>query len=589
MFLESSKSANLVETEQNFQLIHGVFTRMQYIKRRFPPSSSGLINSSKVKAPYFGLLVLWIIAFGLALFGLGDLPLRDFDESTVARVAYELSHKQGAELLLPTLWDVPYLNKPPGLHWLIALAMNVSGHFQTVFVVLPSEFVVRLVPAVLSTFVVPFGGLIQWYLRPFDRIASLATASILLTLLPVARHGRLAMLDGTQLTAMALLWLLLLSVDRTSTDRWRAFGAGLISSYMLLLKAPLLIPASLAALIPIIWGGHLKLFLRLQILGWMLLGLFPGIAWHIFNAFQRGTNAFWLWGGDGIGRVLFSVGEGSDLGWRVPLIEIVEGGWPWLLLWPFGVYWAWRERKSTWGKWSLGSQIVLAISILPLKTQLPWYSHPLWLPFAILCGLPLAWLVRLDNSAHPPGRMFLKRVPLIWFVLGLGLIIFGLSGLTGLVINLRPYSAMSIAVGFGWSTGSWLLGSSNRKERIKGTIIILLGSLTGLFILMASPLWLWELNETWSVEPLAKLASRTKTSNLSIEGSEARPSLNWYAGKRIYPLKLFPNAESILTRNPQSLINKELIRSRECKVMDYEGDWSLLACSLQKQNTSQPI
>ena len=58
---------------------------------------------------------------------------------------------------------------------MIALAMNVSGHLQTVFVVLPSEFVVRLVPAVLSTFVVPFGGLIQWYLRPFDRIASLAT------------------------------------------------------------------------------------------------------------------------------------------------------------------------------------------------------------------------------------------------------------------------------------------------------------------------------------------------------------------------------------------------------------------------------
>ena len=39
----------------------------------------------------------------------------------------------------------------------------------------------------------------------FARSSALATSVILLTLLPVARHGRLAMLDGTQLTAMALL------------------------------------------------------------------------------------------------------------------------------------------------------------------------------------------------------------------------------------------------------------------------------------------------------------------------------------------------------------------------------------------------
>ena len=44
--------------------------------------------------------------------------------------------------------------------------------------------------------------------------AALATSAILLTLLPIARHGRLAMLDGTQLTVMAVLWIGLLRLHR---------------------------------------------------------------------------------------------------------------------------------------------------------------------------------------------------------------------------------------------------------------------------------------------------------------------------------------------------------------------------------------
>ena len=77
---------------------------------------------------------------------------------------------------------------------------------------------------------------------------------VLLTLLPVARHGRLAMLDGTQLTAMALLWLALLQLaKRQHSFVWSAV-AGLMASAMLLLKAPLLVPAAAAAGWPCSWG-----------------------------------------------------------------------------------------------------------------------------------------------------------------------------------------------------------------------------------------------------------------------------------------------------------------------------------------------
>ena len=168
-------------------------------------------GSAAKSIPWIELMWLGLAAAGLALIGLGDLPLRDFDEATVARVALELHHGLGEAPLLPTLWEQPYLNKAPGLHILIALLISATTRAEQ----LPSEWTVRLGPALLSCLVVPLGGWLQWLLRPGDRSSTLATSVTLLTLLPVARHGRLAMLDGTQLTAMALLWLALLQLNRS--------------------------------------------------------------------------------------------------------------------------------------------------------------------------------------------------------------------------------------------------------------------------------------------------------------------------------------------------------------------------------------
>ena len=199
-------------------------------------------GSATAAAPWIALAGIGLTATVLALIGLGDLPLRDFDEATVARVALELRHGLGEAPLLPTLWEEPYLNKAPGLHSLIALVISTTTKPDQ----LPSEWTVRLAPALLSCLVVPLGGCLQWVLRPRDHSSTLATSVILLTLLPVARHGRLAMLDGTQLTAMALLWLALLQLNRSRRSGLWGAVAGLMASAMLLLKAPLLVPAVVA-------------------------------------------------------------------------------------------------------------------------------------------------------------------------------------------------------------------------------------------------------------------------------------------------------------------------------------------------------
>ncbi|QNI65822.1 glycosyltransferase family 39 protein [Synechococcus sp. A15-44] len=527
-------------------------------------------GSAPDAAPWIALVALGIVAAVLALIGLGDLPLRDFDEATVAQVALELRHGLGEAPLLPTLWDKPYLNKAPGLHSLIALVIGATTQPDQ----LPSEWTIRLAPALLSCLVVPLGGWLQWTLRPGDRSSALATSVILLTLLPVARHGRLAMLDGTQLSAMALLWLALMKLNGSRTSALWGGVAGLMASAMLLLKAPLLVPAAVAAVVALAWSQEWKSWPNKSaaLIG-MLLGLAPGIGWHLWHAHIRGSEALWLWGGDGAGRVLLDAGEGSDLGWRVPLIEVLEGGWPWLPLLPFALAWAWRWRQSRWGRWSLASLLTLAGAILPLRTQLPWYSHPLWLPIALLCAPLLAWLVeqplsskRAPESPNPPCRWLLSRLPMFWCGLGLLLLLLWLSSFTSIGSSLVPYRDLAVVLGLGWCGGGWWLRSGAPQRRRLGVISLSCGNVAALALLFHSPLWLWELNETWPVQPVAALARANPGGEIRLKGYDERPSLNWYAEQRIQRYE--GGAGLRLSDKPQE----------NCVTEGQAGRWTLANC-----------
>ena len=88
-----------------------------------------------------GSLILWLIF-------LGNSPLRDWDEGTVAQVAREIWRAPVGSMgwLYPVLRDQPYHNKPPLIHILIAWTYSLGG---------VNEFTTRLPSAVLTALGVP--------------------------------------------------------------------------------------------------------------------------------------------------------------------------------------------------------------------------------------------------------------------------------------------------------------------------------------------------------------------------------------------------------------------------------------------------
>lgn len=499
-------------------------------------SSSPRLDGSRLSPPLPWLLGLWFLALILALIGLGGVPLRDWDESIVARVALEISRRPWPSHLLPTYLGSSYLNKPPGLHFGIAAAIGLWRWLSAAgSQALPPEWVVRLIPALGSTLLVPLLALVQAQLRPRRPDIAVATAVITLTLLPLARHGRLAMLDGTQLTAMAIVWL---GVLMAAPGQRRALAggwlAGLGASLLLLLKAPVAMP--------VLGGALLLRFLDHELnrraWGWllvgMLAGLMPGLLWHGWNLAVRGQDALVMWGAQGMARILETV-NGNGGGPLVPLTQLLVGGWPWLPLLPFALIGTWRERRQRAGRWCLGLLLLAALLVFPLRTQLPWYSLLLWPPFALTCG-PL-----LADLAAGSGRLRLA--------FGLGRFWAGLGGLLlgacAVVIWLpgRPLplnaAATALPAGLGLLLGGSLL-ASRRARPLHGLLTVAVGWFLSLALLFAGPLWNWELGEQPSITAALQVAGKrtgpTPIFLLEGDGQMQRPSLHWYLDPPVAPL-----------------------------------------------------
>ncbi|QEI42100.1 Undecaprenyl phosphate-alpha-4-amino-4-deoxy-L-arabinose arabinosyl transferase [Dolichospermum sp. UHCC 0315A] len=467
------------------------------------------MRSFSQKEYFFGLLLASLI---LWLIGLGNLPLRDWDEGTYAIVAREI-YRTG-NWLYPTIQGDPFLLKPPLMQWLIAICYHIGG---------VQEFTTRFPGAFLTALGVPLLYLIGC-LAFRENLPALCSALVYLTLLPVVRHGRLAMLDGM---TISFFLLLLFCVLKARHDKKYALGIGFCLGLITLTKGMLVVVLAGIAGLFILANKQLALLKNPFLWIGMLLGNFPAIAWYfaqwqhygnIFLEVHFQSQAF-----DRLGKAV----EGNTGPVWYYLLEVIKYGFPWLLFLPGGLYLSWKNRDTAWGCLTLIGTIVYFAIVSLMGTKLPWYIMPVYPFLALAIGANLSYIWQ--------GGKF--RSKFLTGFLGF-LIIVGLAGCVYFIMfDKQPLLiVMSIILAITMVITSWLINQHNRQF----ISVLLTGMYLVLALLMSSQSWIWELNEKFPVVPVATLIKDNVPPGTQIYTSfpDSRPSLDFYSDCKIIPASI---------------------------------------------------
>lgn len=470
-------------------------------------------------------LGLILVAGLLFTINLGALPLRDWDEGIVAQVARDIWRAPEGSFtwLYPTIGGEPYLNKPPFMYWLIALAYQVGG---------VNEWTTRLPGAILTALSVPLLYSIgkELFLR---RTPALLAALIYLTLLPVVRHGRLAMLDGALVCFFLVMLFCLLRARRDL--RW-GLGVGIGLGLMCLTKGIVGLLLGTIALVFIIWDTPRLLTSAYLWIG-IGLGGIPVTAWYWAQWLHYGetfltTNLIT----QSLSRIWLPIENNGGAPWYY-LLELLKYTLPWLIFLPQGFRRTWEHQNLGWAKLILVWTIGYLVAISLMSTKLPWYVMPLYPALALVAGnlLSEAWnLADLTGFFRPVRRPY----PIAWVIL-LGLL--AIAAWSGcLYFNFfaatpKPDLALIlITVAMAMTTAAILV-----KWRDSQFIPVLLwGMYIALMFLMASRYWVWELNESYAVKPVAALVQQGTPPGATVITSypHYRPSLNFYSDRQVIPV-----------------------------------------------------
>jgi 4-amino-4-deoxy-L-arabinose transferase-like glycosyltransferase len=526
---------------------------------------------------------LWMLAFLLAavlIFGLnlGGVALRDWDEGIVAQVSREI-WRGNLNWLYPTIDGIPYFNKPPLVHWLIGLCFATGG---------VSEWTARLIPAMLTAASVPLLYAIGRELFPRRSIAIFSTL-VYLTLLPVVRHGRLAMLDGAVLCfLLAAMWCLL----RSRRDLRYALAAGIGFGLICLTKGVMLglLLGAIGCLF-LVWDTP-RLLTSGYLWGGLAIGTLPVAGWYFAQWVHYGqefinTNLV----SQSFRRIWEPVSNHQGPPWYY-LLKILESAWPWQLFYLQGLRLTWENRNFPGPKLVLVWSGVYLLATSAMNTKLPWYILPIYPAFALTVGSYFAevweqmWLrengEKEETEEHFDAVSLLPH-PAILGVLAVvavaGCIYFsGLQIGKQIVPREQDLQLMLMFVALTMTISAVLL---HRKDR-QFLLVLIWGTYVTLLVFVASDNWVWELAEDYPVKPIAEIVRAGTPAGQQVFTSHRlpRPSLNFYSERQVIVADSLTLQQKWQTLDrPYFLLEKPVLKHlglQNAEIVKTADDWVLV-------------
>jgi 4-amino-4-deoxy-L-arabinose transferase-like glycosyltransferase len=516
------------------------------------------MNKLNLKSDTFWFLLLLILALFLWLIGLGNLPLRDWDEGYYATVAKDMF--QSGNWLYLTYYDQPFLLKPPLIIWIINISYNLGGI---------SEFTTRFPCAFLTACGVPLLYLVGrnlFYTQPPAIFSSL----VYLTLLPVVRHGRLAMIDGIINTF--LIFSILCLLKSRKQPLW-AIGFGIGLGFIALSKGILAIALGGILGIYILWDNT-KIYLK-NIVLWVgvLIGFFPVLSWYylqVDNYGEKFIEVHFLQ--QNLDRLSTAV-EGNSGSSLYYIIELIKYSFPWLLFLPGGLILAWKERQKSWAKLTLTGFFLFLTIITIMGTKLPWYIMPIYPFFALAIGYYLSHLYITEKYYSN--------------ILAFSLFMISIITVAGGIYLFRETQELILVIMSSILCLTILLTAQKIKQNSpKFLIILVIGLYLSLSLLMMSNSWVWEINEAFLVKPVATLIKENTPPNTIIYTSfkYSRPSLDFYSDRQILAedqdiLRSLASTSSYLLLDYETFDNLKLIN---VKILGEVNQFILISTDKQK-------
>jgi 4-amino-4-deoxy-L-arabinose transferase-like glycosyltransferase len=327
-------------------------------------------------------VVIALLVLAVSLPTLGERPFR-FEEGR--RVVQALAIEDGGSWWTLETFGEHYVNKPPGMPWLLVASAQVFGGYH--------EFAMRI-PAVLAV----LGGALTAGFLAFRlageerRIAALAAAAAFISSNGIFMTLRLAETDGPAIffTALAFtIWAGTRLANRLGIAAWAAITASLAAAIFIKGPPPVafaLLPMAVVPLRQRRWGEFCALVICTAIaaaptLVWVSLNADPTTAGHLARE-MRLTSGNWFEQLRAVPAVFV-----NGLAQALPALA-------------FGAIAIWRGRLWRWqqDRWAEHALFLFAVpvfvAILLWPGSVGRYGLPAIWPFAVLSGLLVARLWR---------------------------------------------------------------------------------------------------------------------------------------------------------------------------------------------------